>query len=146
MLYAGPLVAFAVLICLVPRIPGLSLHAAVRSYRAWGPGLGLSLGACILGGLWGHWQDTGGFQWSIDTLADRWAVATHAVFVVAWVSNIVLEIWTLEPLRRLDPDAPGPPADSPAYLAAGRHLCRHMAIHAVLLLGVAVLELSRRSL
>jgi hypothetical protein len=146
MLYAGPIVAFSILIWLSPRISTLPIHAAVRTYRAWGPGLGLALGACILGGVWGHWQDTGDFSWECQTRVQCWTLATHGLFVVAWISNIVLEIWTLEPLRKLDTDSPAPPPDATAYAASALRLSRHMALHSLILMGVAVLEVSRRLL
>ena len=101
LLYAGPLVAFSVLIILCGRISTLPPHAVVRTYRAWGPGLGISLGACILGAAWGYWQDNGAFTWSCATSEQCWIIAVHGTFLLAWISNIKLEVWTLEPLRKL---------------------------------------------
>jgi len=146
LLYAGPLIAMAILIALCTRISGLPDHAAVRTYRAWGPGLGLSLGACIVGTVLGHWLDHGSFDLGPDTPARPWMVAVYGVFLASWVSNIKLEIWTLEPLRKLDSDAPAPPPDAAAYSAATTRLSRHMMLHAGLLLTVAVLEITRRTL
>lgn len=146
MLYAGPLIALSMLIMLAPRIQGLSLHGVVRTYRAWGPGLGLALGACILGTLTGEWLDRGEFSWSLHSATEQWRSATHGLFVVAWVSNIKLEIWTLEPLRKLDSVAPADPPDASAYAAAAQRLGTHMAVHSALILGVTVLEIIRRAL
>ena len=145
-LYAGPLLAFCVLITLAPRLEGLTIHGVVRTYRAWGPGLGLALGACILGALTGEWLDRGEFSWSLHSATEQWRSAAHGLFVAAWVSNIKLEIWTLEPLRKLDSAAPADPPDSSAYAAAAEALRTHMAVHSALILGVAVLEIIRRAL
>jgi hypothetical protein len=139
-LYAGPLVAFTVLVIASAHLNGLPVAAAVRSYRAWGPGLGLALGACILGTLSGHWLDNG--EWLAPTDAITWV--TCGLFGLSWVSNIKLEIWTLEPLRQLDSEAPSSPPDPAAYAGAARHLGGHMALHSALLLAVSVLEISRR--
>ena len=145
LLYAGPLVAFSILVWISPKVGGMHLHGAIRSYRAWGPGLGLSLGACILGSVVGHYLDHSAFNWNWGSPSAQMESLVWGVFLLAWVSNIKLEVWTLEPLRKLDSDAPSPPPDPQAYQRASRKLSRHMCVHSVLLLTVAVLEISRRA-
>jgi len=137
LLYGGPLIAFAVLIALAPRIPGLAPEAAVRTFRAWGPGLGLALGATILGALSARWLEHGTFSWSTETHAARLDLASWLAFLALWVSNIKLEVWTLQPLRSLDP--PDGITDAADYRAATRSLTRHLGVHAALVVVVLVL-------
>jgi len=137
LLYGGPLVAFAVLITLGQRIPGLAPEATVRTYRAWGPGLGLALGATILGALGARWIQHGAFSWSFAGTAAQLDVASWLALLALWVSNIKLEVWTLQPLRTLDP--PSGITDPAAYRHATRSLARHLAVHAVLVVAVVVL-------
>lgn len=138
LLYGGPLVAFTIVIALSARIPGLTPWAAVRTYRAWGPGLGLSLGATVFGALLGRWLEHGEFMWGWSTTLERVDLAAWLAFLVLWASNIKLEIWTLQPLRTLDPPDAGV-SDEPAFRAAARRLTRHMVLHALLIVGVLVL-------
>ena len=137
LLYGGPLVALAIIVSLSGRIPGLTPWGAVRTYRAWGPGLGLSLGATVFGALAAHYLQHGAFVWRWDTLGAQVELAGWLTFLVMWASNIKLEIWTLQPLRSLDPD--GQVSDEAAYRAATSRLARHMVLHATLIVGVFVL-------
>ncbi len=140
LLYGGPLVAAAFVVGLVDRVPGLSPWGAVRAVRAWGPGLGLSLGACILGALSAHWLRHGAFVWTWGSPVEQVGLAAWITFLVLWLSNLKLEVWTLEPLRKLDPPATGV-ADEAAYRAALRAYQRHLWVHAALI--VAVFALTR---
>lgn len=137
LLYGGPLVAFTIIVSLSARIPGLTPWAAVRTYRAWGPALGLSLGATVFGALAAHHLQHGAFVWTWDTPAAQVELAAWLTFLVMWASNIKLEIWTLQPLRSLDPE--GGISDEAAYRAATRPLARHMGVHAALVLAVFLL-------
>lgn len=137
LLYGGPLVAFAIVVALSSRIPGLTPWAAVRTYRAWGPGLGLSLGATVLGALAARWLARGEFSWAWGTTLEQLDLAAWLAFLFLWASNIKLEIWTLQPLRSLDPE--GGVTDEPAYRAAAGRLARHMLLHAGLIVTVLVL-------
>lgn len=137
LLYGGPLVAFAVVVSLSSRVPGLTPWSAVRTFRAWGPGLGLSLGAAVAGGLVAHWLAHGAFTWTWDTPRAQVELAGWLAFFALWASNIKLEVWTLHPLRALD--GPEGVSDQPAYLAATRRLSRHLVGHAALILLVTVL-------
>ena len=135
MLYGGPLVAFTILITTADAIPDMKRWDLVRSYRAWGPGLGLSLGASIFGMVLAYWLENGGFSWSFATPEQAQVSVAWLTFFVMWVSNLKLEVWTLEPLRKLDVD--GVVSDEAAYTAATGRLLRHMWVHALLILAVA---------
>lgn len=137
LLYGGPLVAFTIIVSLSGRIPGLTPWGAVRTFRAWGPGLGLSLGATVFGALAAHYLQHGAFAWAWDTPVARLELAGWLTFLVMWVSNIKLEVWTLQPLRSLDPGGPVP--DEAAYRAAVSRLARHMVVHAMLIVAIFVI-------
>ena len=138
LLYGGPMVAFTVVIALAGRVPGIDQVSAVRAYRTWGPGFGLALGATIFGGLAARWLEQGGFSWAWDTPAAQVDLGLSLAFLVLWVSNIKLEIWTLQPLRTLDDPTAGV-VDGDAYTHATASLVRHMVVHAALVLAVFVL-------
>ena len=105
-----------------------------RAYRAWGPGLGLSLGATVFGGLGAHYLEHGAFAWSLERPAELLGWLT---FFAMWVSNIKLEVWTLEPLRKLDRERGL--TDEAAFEAATAPVARHLLVHAALVLAVVVL-------
>ena len=100
--------------------------------------LGLSMGAWVLGLLLGHYLDAGAFRWGWATPHERWTLAAHTVFLLLWVWNIRVEIWSLEPLRRLDRS--GQVRDPAAYVAATRLLARDMGLQAALVLAYVVLH------
>ena len=138
LLYGGPMFAFTAVIALSGRVPGIEPVSAFRAYRTWGPGFGLALGATIFGGLVARWLEQGGFSWTWDTPAAQVDLGLSLAFLVLWVSNIKLEIWTLQPLRTLDDPAAGV-VDGDAYTQATASLARHMVVHSVLVLAVFVL-------
>ncbi len=137
LLYGGPLVAFAILVPLAGRLTRGEPWHVVRTWQAWGPGLGLSLGACVFGALWRHWLRHGAFSWGWASGPERLELAAWLAFFALWVSNIKLEIWTLEPLRKLDRDLEV--KDPAAYRAALPAVRRHLAVHAALVVLVLVL-------
>ena len=136
LLYAGPMVAFAILVAVRDRT-GLAPWEILRVYRAWGAGFGLSLGATVFGGLARYWLDHGSFTWGWDTPAETITLATFVAFLVMWASNIKLEIWSLEPMRRLDRG--GQVSDEAAYRAAAARFSRHLSFQGVLCVLVAAL-------
>lgn len=138
LLYAGPMVAFAVLIGRSTRLPALQPWDVVRTFRAWGAGLGLAMGAWVTGLLARHWLQRGAFTWALDTPADQLLLASHVVFFVAWVWNVRVEVWSLEPLRQLDRG--GAVSDPAAYSTAARKLARDLALQAALVLAYAALD------
>ena len=137
LLYAGPMVAFTILIAVADRIPHVRPWDIVRTYRAWGAGLGLSLGACVFGGLTKYYLENGEFIWRCDSPASQKVCLAFVAFGVMWAHNIRLEIWTLEPLRKLDKE--GEVTDPEAYRAATKRFSKNQIAHAGLCLIVAVL-------
>ena len=137
LLYAGPMVAFTILIAVVERIPHVRPWDVVRTYRAWGAGLGLSLGACVFGGLAKYYLETGAFSWGWDSPAEQKVTLAFVAFLVMWAHNVRLEIWALEPLRKLDKE--GEVTDPEAYRAAVKRFSGNQVFHAALCLVVAAL-------
>lgn len=101
-IYGGSLVAFSLLLAMRSLIVGERSEGVMRVFKAWGPGLGLSMGALILGGAVMHFRVHGAFVWPTDTLPQQLVLAQHLVFLVLWVSSFHLEIWTLDPVRKLE--------------------------------------------
>ena len=101
---------------------GLSFGASghqpsiLRNYTRIGPLLGLAMGSCIAAALAEIWMTHRAFPlFDIDNLP------LTAAFLVLWVSNIKLEIWTLEPIRKTTDWSPDP--------AAIKSLTRHLWVH-----------------
>lgn len=138
LLYAGPFLAFTVLVSLSSRLPHLKPWDVVRTYRAWGSGLGLAMGTWVLGLLARHYLVHGSFTWGWANLWQSLTLAAHVVFLALWIWNVRVEVWSLEPLRKLDDK--GTIADPPAYTAATGRLARDMSIQGLLLVAYAVLE------
>ena len=138
LLYAGPLVVFALLLPLAPRTMKLEPWQLDRVWRAWAPGSGMALGALILGGLARYWLLQGGFEWSVERAVDRIFLAKHLIFFVLWVEYAFTEIWVAEPLRKLDP-GPDAPGDMAAYSRARARLIRHLWVSATCVVAIVVL-------
>lgn len=132
-LYMGPMLAFTLLLAGSRLVTTTRLEDVVRVYRTWGPGLGLSLGAWVLGLLVTRWLETGGFTWPLGTLPEQLDTAGWVAFFFLWANNCRLEVWTLDPLRKLDKAGEGI-ADPAAYRAAAGRLVRVMALQSTLLL------------
>ncbi len=129
LLYGGPMIAFAILVAAAYQIPGVKPWDIVRVYRAWGAGFGLAMGATVLGGLTRYYLKHGSFSWGWETAQERVVLATFLAFFLLWASNIKLEIWTLEPCRKLDREGG---IDEAAWAVAHARLARHMLRQAVL--------------
>lgn len=130
--HGGSLAAFALLLAGRRAIPHVDDVGLVRVYRAWGGGIGLSLGVfwLALALVWPATCNPGA-----DTLLGMYAVPSEralqlALLGVYWVNYVALEIWTLEPCRLLDRD--GVVSDPAAYAATTRRVARHLAVNAVL--------------
>ena len=111
----------------------------LRNFRSLGPLLGLSFGACIFGTLAGIWLDHGEFTLRWSTQTDRAESALHITFFAVWISNIKLEIWTLDPLRKLDSSPTVTPVIDDPLRTAMHATRRHIALHTVGLLAVLIL-------
>ena len=92
LLYGGPVVAFAMLVALSGRLAGIERWEIVRTDRAWGAGLGLSMGAWVLGLLSVQYLQTGAFRWGWATPHERWTLAADLVFLALWIWNVRVEI------------------------------------------------------
>lgn len=130
--YGGSLVAFSLLLAMRSLIVGEHSEGVMRVFRAWGPGLGLSMGALILGGAVMHFRTHGGFVWPTDTLSQQLTVAQHLVFLLLWASSFHLEIWTLDPVRKLSPEHQV--GDRNAYEAACSKATKQALFNATLFL------------
>ncbi len=91
-----------------------------------GPILGLSLGTGIFALIVAIWLGSGRFEW-----ADHppWAQLTFAFLFSMWVSNLIFEVWTLEPIRKTSAGTP----EAHAALARAR---RHLLVHCVFVTGL----------
>jgi len=134
-LYAAPILAMTAWLSM-----GLdkSLAAGLRRFLTLGPVLGLALGACIFGALGGIWLEQGEFTWSLGTDQGQVTAMQHAVFFLVWISNIKLEIWTLDGARTAIKNQ----APSDALHEAASTLRRHLWIHSVGLLAIIGLSWS----
>lgn len=83
--------------------------------------LGLAMGACIAAALAEIWMMHRAFP-----IFDAENLPLTASFLVLWVSNIKLEVWTLEPIRKSTNWSPG--------TAELKSLMLHLWVH-VLALG-----------
>ncbi len=136
-LYGGSLMAFALLLAARSRVADGQPQHVVRVWRAWGPGLGLSMGALILFGVSGYWLDHGAFVWPLDTTPQVLTAVAHGLFLVLWASSFHLEIWTLDPTRKLDVD--GQITDPAAYEACTGRVTRQAWLNAALFVAIGVL-------
>ncbi len=139
--YCGSVVGFAVLLALAPRLERLDPVATMDVYRSWGAILGLAMGGLIFGGL-GAWflQHGQSFTWPTGTEADQLSLAKQGVFLLLWVSSFHLEIWTLDPIRKLQAD--GPVRDRSAWDRSYTRVTRQLMLNSVLILVVAGLALA----
>lgn len=122
LLYAGPMIAFAILVRLQP--------SSIEIFQKWGVGFGLSLAVWVYTSIAIQYLDHATFY--PDLKSNLWIVAA----IVMWISNIKLEIWTLDPIRKkndISLDSLG---------AAQQKLKNHLAVHALFVVTVHVLRAS----
>lgn len=134
-LYAAPILAMTAWLSLSIDQP---LGPGLKRFLTLGPFLGIVLGACILGALGGIWLEHGEFVWTFGTDQGRITAIQQTVFFLVWVSNIKLEIWTLDGARAALKGPGGPEA----LRAAAVTLRRHLWIHSLGLLGLIALSCS----
>ena len=115
-------------------------HHRMGRFLALGPVLGLSLGALILGGLGLHYHQAGGFHWSFDTPEAQQTAIKHLVFLVFWISHFHLEIWTQEPLRKLQREESEPQLQ--AWKDASKPVWRQLSVNVLLFAVLAALSLA----
>lgn len=141
MVHGGALVAFALLLNFRWAIPHVRDEDAVRVYRAFGAGFGLSLAVLIFSAIWLWATELYPGKGLPDAFTIPWdeplTVARLGLFFALWVSYVLLEIWTLEPCRLLDR---GEITDRPAYAAATSRVARHLALNALLFVAIASLS------
>lgn len=138
--YGGSLIAFAILLAMRHRLAPLTSENVVRTWRAWGVGLGLSMGTLIFTGLAMHYLSVGAFTWSTDDLSSQLRLAADLVFLALWLSSFQLEIWTMEPTRKLDKD--GVITDPTAYEACVRRVSLQASVNAALFIVVGALSVA----
>lgn len=140
LVYGGGICVFALMAALSARFGGLTTAQALRAYRSFGPGLGVGLGATIFGALLAHYGTAGAFTWGLDAATGgATGLASWLVFLAMWVSNIQLEVWTLDPLRKLDPNGSGVATDAAALDRATASAIRHLSVQAAMVVLMVVL-------
>jgi len=100
-------------------------NAFARLMKA-GPVLGLSLGIGIFALILLIWLSNGRFAW-VDHAP--WSQLTFAFLFALWVSNLVFEVWTIEPIRK----ASAGTAQADAAISRAR---RHLLVHCVFIIGL----------
>ena len=106
------MLAWGILMWSQNRLHDVGFPSLVRTFRAWGPGFWTRNGR-VLGALGFRFLTQGTFYWGIESNAARLDTATWTMFALLWASNIKLEIWTLDPLRK--PDQNGQIEDMAQY-------------------------------
>lgn len=143
-LHGGALLVFALLLMFRAKIPHVRTEDVVRVYRAFGGGIGLSLGVFIPTELYRHIVGVNPGVALPDALALHWDTTNHSflsakmlILFVLWVSYVHLEVWTLEPTRGLDKN--GSITDALAYEAAAGRVSRQLSFNAALFASALVL-------
>lgn len=126
MLYAGVIIAFA-----LTTIRPVDHREFLNAFRAMGVVLGLSFGGTILSSIAITWIQRGSFFPETTIEAVGWGVG-----LLLWISNIVLEIWTLDPIRKHALGILPPERD---IQALERKTLTHVRLHAGLCLMTHVL-------
>lgn len=150
LVHGGALLTFALLVNGRRAIPHVRTEDVVRVYRAFGAGIGLSLGAFVPTDIYRHLHavnPTASLPASLalqfDTPELSLLSARMVLLFALWVSYVWLEVWTLEPTRKLDKN--GSVADGAAYEAATGRVGRHLAVNAALFAGVVLYGALSRS-
>jgi hypothetical protein len=150
LIHGGSLLAFALLLNGRRAIPHVRTVDVVRVYRAFGAGIGLSLGAFVPTDLYRHVHALNPELSLPSSLALRFDAPDSTLLSVRmlllfalWVSYISLEVWSIEPTRKLDQN--GIVLNEVAYEAAAGRVARHLALNAALFAGVVLCGAMSRS-
>lgn len=120
LLYAGPMISFAILVRLQP--------ASIESFQRWGVGFGLSLAVWVYTSIAIQYIKYDTFYPELQS--NPWIIAA----IIMWISNIKLEIWTLDPIRKKNDSS------SDSLLVAEQKLKNHLAVHALFVIAVHLLK------
>ena len=125
-MYLGLVVAFATL----SVFSKIEIESYLEWFRRFGVILGLSLGATLLPSIAIMWFKRGSYypQNTIETLG-------FGIGFGMWVSNIILEIWTLDPIRKNDL---GILDEQHNIETKRRKALTHIRIHALLCMGTYI--------
>ena len=125
-MYFGLVVSFATL----SIFSKIEIESYLEWFRRFGVILGLSLGATLLPSIAIIWFERGSYypQNTIETLGAGIGFGT-------WVSNIILEIWTLDPIRKFDL---GILDDQHNIETKRRKALTHIRLHALLCIGTFI--------
>jgi len=96
------------------------------------------MGALFFSGALLHALTRGGFIWPMQTTADALKAAADVTFLALWFSSFHLEIWTLDPCRKLD--SGGEISDREAYEAAADKVTTQAWVNVTLFALVGVLS------
>ncbi len=124
--YMGLVLAFAVL----SIFSKIAIESYLEWFRRFGVILGLSLGATLLPSIVLIWFERGSYypQGTLETIG-------CAVGLGMWISNMVLEIWTLDPIRKYDLGI----LDERQDIATKRaKALTHIRLHAIFCIGAYV--------
>ena len=147
-MYAAPVITFAILLWLAPlttsSVNGGSPTADQQTIANWlslGPILGVSLGLAIFAAIGNHWFAHGEMTWHFTTPQEKGESLAWVTLLIMWISNIKLEIWTNEPLRKMlrstgSDDLVG---NEQKFQQAVRALSVHLKLQATLVMAVIIL-------
>lgn len=126
-MYMGLMFAFA----LLSVFSQFDLADYLKWFSKFGVILGLSLGATLLPSFVLIWFERGSYypQGTFET-------AGVAVGFIMWVSNIILEIWTLDPIRKYDLSILD---ESISIDAKRQRALTHIRLHAILCVATSIL-------
>lgn len=127
-LYIGPMVGFAVLLTFRKHLNTLTTEDLIRCFQSYGAPFGLSFGTLIFLFVYIRWQQYGEFNLYWSSTADQYQSLAIVIGVIVWMSNLILEVWTLEPLRQLNEST-----NDPKYQKAFKSFHKHLLFHATIL-------------
>ena len=131
MLYAGPMIGFCLLLFVTPAHNRVT---RVQTFQAFGPIFGISLGLCIYAAIAHHWIVYEHFYMSWETQKSQIMNAGVLCGLAMWISNIKLEVWTLDPFRKISPDT-----EQDKYKKLIPSLQNHLVVHVLLVIGTTIL-------